>query len=122
MTEKKIKKVFVDGTISTIFIGESIAKHSSRKDIGAHSIFLGQVRNDLIDGKEVKAIDYTSYNEMAEEKFHEIREAIFEKFSYDFPIHDLFYIKCGSTYCQCVDRNQIFCAVFQRKIITDQWQ
>lgn len=81
MTEKKIKKVFVDGTISTIFIGESIAKHSSRKDIGAHSIFLGQVRNDLIDGKEVKAIDYTSYNEMAEEKFHEIREAIFEKFS-----------------------------------------
>ena len=76
-----MKKVIVDGAISPVFIGESIAKHSSKKDIGAHSIFLGQVRNDSINDKKVKAIDYTSYLEMAEEKFHEIREDAFKKYS-----------------------------------------
>lgn len=81
MNDRKIKKVFKDGAIKSEFIGESIAKHSSKKDIGAHSIFLGQVRNDVIDNKEVKAIEYTAYDEMAEEKFHEIREDTFKKFS-----------------------------------------
>ena len=71
----------VEGAISPAFIGESIAKHSSKKNIGAHSIFLGQVRNDIINDKKVKAIDYTSYLEMAEEKFHEIREDAFKKYS-----------------------------------------
>ncbi len=80
MTEHKIKRVFVDGAIAPSFIGESIAKHSTKKDIGAHSIFLGQVRNDIIDNKEVKAIEYTAYTEMAEEKFHEIRETAFSKY------------------------------------------
>ncbi len=76
-----MKKVMVEGAISPAFIGESIAKHSSKKDIGAHSIFLGQVRNDIINDKKVKAIDYTSYLEMAEDKFHEIREDAFKKYS-----------------------------------------
>lgn len=71
----------VEGAISPAFIGESIAKHNSKKNIGAHSIFLGQVRNDIINDKKVKAIDYTSYLEMAEEKFHEIREDAFKKYS-----------------------------------------
>ena len=81
MTSKKIKKVFIEGEISPSFIADAIAKHSTKKDIGAHSIFLGQVRNDILNGKEVKAINYTAYNEMAEEKFHEIRETAFEKYS-----------------------------------------
>lgn len=77
MTEKKMRKVLVDGAVSPAFVGESIAKHSTKKEIGAHSLFLGQVRNDQIDGKEVVAIDYSAYDEMAEEKFHEIRETTF---------------------------------------------
>ena len=81
MNEKKINKVFIEGPVTPEFIRHSIASHSSRTDIGAHSIFLGQVRNDLIDGKEVKAIDYSAYIEMAEEKFHEIREETFQKYS-----------------------------------------
>jgi molybdopterin synthase catalytic subunit len=78
--EKKRKKVFMEGAISPTFIADSIAKHSSKKDIGAHSIFLGQVRNDLIQNQEVKAIEYSCYQEMAEEKLHEIRENCFEKY------------------------------------------
>ena len=81
MSEKKRHKVFVSGAISPVFIGDSIAKHSSKTSIGAHDIFLGQVRNDIIDEKTVQAIDYSSYEEMAEEKFHEIREKAFSSFN-----------------------------------------
>lgn len=81
MKDKKIKNVFVDGAISSDFIGNSIHKHQSKTSIGAHNIFLGQVRADDIEGKTVSAIEYTAYEEMANEKFHEIREATFEKFN-----------------------------------------
>ncbi|HMS64200.1 MAG TPA: molybdenum cofactor biosynthesis protein MoaE [Ignavibacteria bacterium] len=80
MSERKIKKVFTEGSITPTFISESIAKHSSKKEIGAHSIFLGQVRNDKINMKGVVAIEYSAYEEMAEDKFQEIREDAFEKF------------------------------------------
>ncbi|WP_074407117.1 MULTISPECIES: molybdenum cofactor biosynthesis protein MoaE [Aquimarina] len=80
MEKKKPKNVFVQGAISSEFIGTSIAKHQTKTSIGAHNIFLGQVRADEIDGKRVTAIDYTAYEEMANQKFHEIREAAFEKF------------------------------------------
>jgi len=79
--ERKPKTVFIDGAISAEFIANSIAKHQSKTTIGAHDIFLGQVRADKIDGKMVKAIEYTAYEEMANVKFHEIREATFEKFN-----------------------------------------
>lgn len=80
MSEKKIKKVFVQGAISSSFIGDAIQKHSTKKEIGAHSIFLGQVRNDIIGTQTVKAIEYTAYEEMAENVFHEIREHAFEQY------------------------------------------
>lgn len=79
--DKKPKNVFINGAISSKFIGESIAKHQSKTSIGAHNIFLGQVRADEIDGKTISAIEYTAYEDMANAKFHEIREATFEKFN-----------------------------------------
>jgi molybdopterin synthase catalytic subunit len=80
MKEKKIKNIFVAGAVTPEFIAGSIAKHSTKKDIGAHSIFLGQVRNDLIDGNEVLAIQYSAYEEMANEVFDSIRESMFLKY------------------------------------------
>ena len=77
MSEKKPKKVSIDVPFSPEFVAKSIASHSTKKDIGAHSIFLGQVRNDLIGDKAVAAIEYTAYPEMADLTFHEIREAAF---------------------------------------------
>ena len=70
----------MQGPISPEKIATSIAHHQVKTNIGAHDIFLGQVRADEIDGKTVTGIDYSAYEEMAEEKFHEIREAAFEKF------------------------------------------
>lgn len=78
---RSIKNIFSSGPVTPAFIADSIAKHSAKKDIGAHSIFLGQVRADEIGGKTVNAIEYTSHEEMALEKMHEIREAIFEKYA-----------------------------------------
>ena len=75
-----MKDIFIQGPISSQFIGESIAKHQSKTSIGAHNIFLGQVRADEIDGKKVAAIDYSAYEEMANETMHNIRESAFEKF------------------------------------------
>lgn len=80
MIDRKPKNIFTEGPIPASFIADSIQKHSSKKDIGAHSIFLGQVRADITDGKAVAAIEYTAYETMALEKMHDIREAVFTKY------------------------------------------
>jgi molybdopterin synthase catalytic subunit len=80
IADKPKKTSFIQGSISSDFIGNSIAKHQSKTTIGAHNIFLGQVRADEIEGKKVVAIDYSTYEEMAEQSFYEIRESAFAKF------------------------------------------
>ena len=80
MKERKPKNIFVQGPATSGFIADSIQKHSTKTDIGGHSIFLGQVRADKIDGKAVESIEYTAYEEMALEKMHVIREDIFSKY------------------------------------------
>ena len=79
MVEKKKHTVFIEGAISSQFIADSIAKHSTKTGIGAHDIFLGQVRHDLKDNKNVTAIEYSTYKEMAEDALYEIREEAFAK-------------------------------------------
>jgi molybdopterin synthase catalytic subunit len=81
MTEKKPRNIFIKGPIAPDFIAESIQKHNTKTGIGAHNIFLGQVRKDVIEDKTVSAIDYTAFEEMALEKMHDIRESIFEKYN-----------------------------------------
>ena len=81
ITERKPKNIFTKGPIAASFIAESIQKHDTKTNIGGHSIFLGQVRADEIDGKQVTAIEYTAYEEMALEKMHAIREEVITKFS-----------------------------------------
>ncbi|MEJ7586713.1 MAG: molybdenum cofactor biosynthesis protein MoaE [Ferruginibacter sp.] len=80
MMERKPKNVFIDGPVTAVFIAEKVQQHSTKTGIGGHSIFLGQVRADVVDGKKVTAIEYTTYQEMALEKMHEIREAILKKY------------------------------------------
>jgi molybdopterin synthase catalytic subunit len=80
MSDRKLKNIFVEGAIAPAFISERIAEHCHKKEIGGHSIFLGQVRADETDGKKIMAIEYTTYQEMALGKMHEIREDIFAKY------------------------------------------
>ena len=81
MEAKKIKNIFTEGPVEAAFIADSIAKHSTKTAIGGHSIFLGQVRADVMDGKQVEAIEYTSHVDMALEVMATIREDIFAKYA-----------------------------------------
>ncbi|MCM4162235.1 MULTISPECIES: molybdenum cofactor biosynthesis protein MoaE [unclassified Arenibacter] len=114
MEKNKIKNVFVQGAIGPEFIASSIAKHQSKTSIGAHDIFLGQVRADLIDGQEVAAIEYTAYEEMANVKFHEIREATFAKYNLSCMhiYHSLGRVRAGEiclfVFVSSPHRNQVF--------------
>ena len=74
------KSIFVDGPIPSGKVSEMIEAHKHKQGIGAHEIFLGQVRRDVINGSEVEAINYTAYREMADDKAYEIRENAFENY------------------------------------------
>ena len=78
--KKKPTPIFVDGPISAEFIAALIAKHSTKTNIGAHQIFLGQIRIDEKNGKTVSAIEFSAYLEMAQEVYEAIREQIFSKY------------------------------------------
>lgn len=78
MTKKK--NIFIEGAIPAALITDSISKHSTKTDIGAHSIFLGQVRADKLGERTVRAIEYTAYDELALQQMTDIREAVFEKY------------------------------------------
>lgn len=80
MSKIRIENIFVAGPIPSSLIAESIGKHSTKTSIGAHSIFLGQVRSDCIDNKRVTGIDYSTFEAMALNKMHQIREEIFAAF------------------------------------------
>lgn len=66
------QNIFLQGPIPPEFVSKAVAALGARHDIGAHSIFLGQVRADLHEGKPVTAIQYTAYEAMANEKAAEI--------------------------------------------------
>ena len=80
MADHKIRNIFVEGPITGAFVGEKITHHMNKTDIGGHSIFLGQVRADVIDGKTVTGIEYTAYTDMALEVMHKIRQDLFAKY------------------------------------------
>jgi molybdopterin synthase catalytic subunit len=81
METKKKHTFFSEGPINPQSITDSIASHARKKNIGAHQIFMGQVRADVIDGKTVSAIEYSAYNEMAEKELERIRENCIVKHS-----------------------------------------
>lgn len=91
------KDPFVPGAVSPAFIADSIRKHSAKTTIGAHDIFLGQIRADRVGGKTVRAIEYTAHREIAKSKMREIREAMFEKYELScmHVYHSLGTVKAG---------------------------
>ncbi len=78
--ERKIKNIFIEGAIPATRISDSLQAHAARTNIGAHAVFVGQVRADVREEGVVTAIEYSAYEEMALEKMAEIREAVFDKY------------------------------------------
>ncbi len=80
MNSHRIRNIFIQGPISAAFIAEKIAAHAVKLNIGGHSIFLGQVRADQKENQEVLCIEYTTYEEMALDVMHKIRQEIFDQY------------------------------------------
>lgn len=49
-------------------------------DSGGHSLFLGQVRADVIDGNVVKAIEYSAYDSMVDAEATRIIDSVLGEF------------------------------------------
>jgi len=71
----------IDGPVLPDAISEIVAKCGEKPDCGAHSLFLGQVRRDQIDGKIVKAIEYSAYEEMVIMEADKINKSILSEFN-----------------------------------------
>ncbi len=74
------KNYFIEGNIKPEFIAQQIAMHQKKTDIGAHAIFLGQVRADESGNKKVTALIYSCYKDMAEKMLDNLREDFFSKY------------------------------------------
>jgi molybdopterin synthase catalytic subunit len=68
------------GPVSQSLISRLLEKMGSKTDSGGHMIFLGQVRADEIDGKKVKAIEYSAYIELVTIEADKIKEKIYSGF------------------------------------------
>ena len=112
MTKKK--QIFIEGSITPQFIADCIQKHQTKTEIGAHNIFLGQVRKDKTAEASVVAIEFSAYKEMAEKVVYEIREDAFEKFDLSclHIYHSLGKVETGEicffVFVSAAHRNQVF--------------
>ncbi|MCJ7821456.1 MAG: molybdenum cofactor biosynthesis protein MoaE [Bacteroidales bacterium] len=70
-----------DGPVTTRIISHYIDKIGGMTNSGGHSIFLGQVRADQIDGKKVVAIEYSAYEELVKIEADKIKETVLSEFN-----------------------------------------
>ena len=71
----------ISGPISEKIISDIILRIGRHKDAGGNLLFLGQVRADEIEGKRVKAIEYSAYTEMVNAEAENIKKKIYSEFS-----------------------------------------
>lgn len=70
----------INGPVTREKVTHILGKLNNNTDSGAHSIFLGMVRADKIDGKSVIAIEYSAYEAMVMAEVLKIKEMIFTDF------------------------------------------
>ena len=111
------EEILIQGPITQLLVSQVIAE-TNKGDIGAQSIFLGQVRNDILEGKKVLEIDYSAYEEMVKTETDKIFAHI--KSTYDdvqkvYIRHSVGKVKAGQhslfVCVACGHRRQAFKAV-----------
>lgn len=87
----------IDSPIEAAELSSEIAQFQNNPNIGAYNIFLGQVREDLIDGKTVAHIEFSSFEEMAKDLLSNICIGASQKFdiAHVSIIHSLGMVKKG---------------------------
>ena len=89
--------LFVQGAITSALLAQAVEGLQRKTGLGAHSIFLGQVRADETPAGPVTAIHYTAYEDMAREKAAEICAAVVEEYQLELLeiYHSLGTVKTG---------------------------
>lgn len=80
-TENNITINWCEGAIPLTQIATVLGLIAQSDQTGAVDLFLGQIRADDKSGKITKAIHYTCYKPMAEQKFYEIASDAMRAFS-----------------------------------------
>lgn len=76
-----MNKYLVPGPVSPDLIAALLTEAGRRSDTGGHSIFIGQVRSDIMDGKKVTAIEYSAYEPMVAAEAGKIISRIHSEFT-----------------------------------------
>ena len=67
------REYLVEGPIKPELLNNYLSLLSGSKETGGHSIFIGQVREDTIGEKQVRAIEYSAYEAMVAEEAERIK-------------------------------------------------
>lgn len=88
---------FNNGPIAPALLAELLTAFQTRHNTGAFSMFAGQVRADVIAGKTVTAIDYTTYEVMAQTTAAQIMEQLTAQYELTgvVIVHSLGMVKAG---------------------------
>jgi molybdopterin synthase catalytic subunit len=70
----------ISGPVPSGLMAALIERVGRNTNCGGHMLFLGQVRTDEIDGKKVKAIEYSAYSEMVNVEAEKIKTSILSEF------------------------------------------
>jgi molybdopterin synthase catalytic subunit len=73
-------KYLISGPVTPALVASFTEVLGKEVHSGGHSLFLGQVRADLIDGKAVQAIEYSAYESMVEAEAVSIINSVLEEF------------------------------------------
>jgi molybdopterin synthase catalytic subunit len=74
------ENILIQGPITFEFILSVLRPSGLKTDTGGHSIFLGQVRADIIENKKVIAIDYSAYESMVRSEADKIKASLFSEY------------------------------------------
>lgn len=75
-----ITSYLINGPVTIDIISLFFVNMGKMMDSGGHSIFVGQVRADEINGKKVRAIEYSAYEGMVKIEGDRIKETILSEF------------------------------------------
>lgn len=97
MVSVQPEKLFIHGAVPADVVSECQARFSRAGTIGAHVVFLGQVRADPIDDGVVSGIEYTAHESMARDVISRIvRDADPDEELLDLEVrHSLGYVPAG---------------------------
>lgn len=73
-------KYLVEGPIPLSQINKELEQSPEDLSSGARALFIGQVRNDRMEGREVSGIEYSAYEEMVGLVVEEIRANLLGRF------------------------------------------